>query len=39
MFDEYLKYLDGPYKQLRRIQEAGIIDWSVHTTVPRSPGS
>lgn len=40
MFDEYLKYLAGPYKQLMDEQKkAGIIlDWSVYAATPRSPG-
>lgn len=39
MFDEYMKYLAGPYKQLMEEQKkAGIIvDWSVYSTVPRGP--
>lgn len=39
MFDEYMKYLAGPYKQLMDEQKnAGIIlDWSVYAATPRSP--
>lgn len=39
MFDEYMKYVAGPYKQLMEEQKkAGIIvDWSVYVAVPRGP--
>ncbi len=39
MFDEYMKYVAGPYKQLMDEQKkAGIIvDWSVYTVVPQGP--
>jgi hypothetical protein len=39
MFDAYLKYLAGPYKQLMDEQKkAGIIlDWNVYQTNPRGP--
>jgi hypothetical protein len=39
MFDEYVKYLAGPYKQLMEEQKkAGIIvSWAVYSAVPRSP--
>jgi hypothetical protein len=39
MYDEYLKYLAGPYKQLMEEQKkAGIIvDWAVYAVMPRSP--
>lgn len=39
MFDEYLKYLAGPYKQLMEEQKkAGIIvDYAVYSAVPRTP--
>jgi hypothetical protein len=40
MFDEYLKYLAGPYKQwMEEQKKAGIIlDYAVYQTVPRGPG-
>ena len=39
MFDEYMKYLAGPYKQLMEEQKkAGIIlDYSVYLATPRGP--
>ena len=39
MFDEYLKYLAGPYKQLMEEQKkAGIIvDYAVYAVSPRGP--
>ena len=39
MFDEYMKYVAGPYKQLMDEQKkAGVIvDWSVYTVVPQGP--
>jgi hypothetical protein len=39
MFEEYMKYLAGPYKQLMEEQKkAGIIvDYAVYQVVPRSP--
>ena len=39
MFDEYLKYLAGPYKQLMEEQKkAGIIlAWNVYQANPRGP--
>jgi hypothetical protein len=39
MFDEYLKYLAGPYKQwMEEQKKAGIIlDYAVYQTVPRGP--
>lgn len=40
MFDEYMAYLAGPYKQLMdEQQKAGIIlGWAVYATSPRRPG-
>lgn len=40
MFDEYLKYLAGPYKQqMEELKKAGIIvDYSVYSATPRGPG-
>lgn len=39
MFDEYLKYLAGPYKQqMEELKKAGIIvDYSVYSANPRGP--
>ncbi len=39
MFDEYMKYLAGPYKQLMEEQKkAGIIlDYSFYSVTPRGP--
>ena len=39
MFEEYMKYLAGPYKQLMEgYKKAGIIvDYSVYTATPQSP--
>jgi len=39
MFEEYMKYVAGPYKQLMEEQKkAGIIlDWSVYTVTPQGP--
>jgi L-rhamnose mutarotase len=39
MFDEYMKYLAGPYKQsMEEQKKAGIIlDYSVYAATPRSP--
>ncbi len=39
MFDEYMKYVSGPYKQLMEEQKkAGIIvSWDVYSVVPRGP--
>ena len=39
MFDEYMKYLDGPYKKLMEEQKkAGVIvDYSVHQAFPHNP--
>jgi hypothetical protein len=39
MFDEYMKYVAGPYRQLMEEQKkAGIIlGWSVYSVVPQGP--
>ena len=39
MFDAYMAYLAGPYKQSMEAQKAAglILDYSVHTVAPRSP--
>src|SRR5262245_9278319 len=39
MFEEYMKYLAGPYKQLMdEYRKAGIIvDYSIYTATPQSP--
>jgi hypothetical protein len=39
MFDEYMKYLDGPYKKLMEEQKkAGVIlDYGVYQAFPRNP--
>ena len=39
MFDEYMKYLAGPYRQIMEEQKkAGIIvDYTFYATLPRSP--
>ena len=39
MFDEYMKYLAGPYKQIMEEQKkAGIIlGWTVYSVVPHGP--
>lgn len=39
MFEEYLKYLSGPYKQqMEELKKAGIIvDYSVYAATPRGP--
>ena len=39
MFDEYMKYVAGPYKQLMEEQKkAGIIlGWTVYSVVPQGP--
>jgi hypothetical protein len=39
MFDEYLRYLDGPYKQFMEEQKkaGNIIDYGVYQAYPRNP--
>lgn len=39
MFDAYMTYLAGPYKQSMEAQKAAglIVDYSVHTVAPRGP--
>jgi len=39
MFDEYMKYLAGPYKQMMEAQKAAgiILDYKVYSVTPRSP--
>lgn len=39
MFDEYMKYIAGPYKQLMNEQQkAGIIvSWAAYSVVPQGP--
>lgn len=39
MFDEYMKFLDGPYKRLMEDAKKGgtITDWSVYQAFPRNP--
>ncbi len=39
MFDEYVKFLDGPYKQLMEEQKkAGlVVDYGVYEATPRNP--
>jgi hypothetical protein len=39
MFDEYMKYIAGPYKQLMEEQKkAGVIvSWAVYSVVPQGP--
>jgi len=39
MFDEYLKWLDGPWKQAMDAQKAAgiIVDYAVYSATPRSP--
>jgi L-rhamnose mutarotase len=40
MFEEYMKYLAGPYKQsMEEQKKAGVIlDYSIYATVPRREG-
>jgi hypothetical protein len=39
MFDEYLKWLDGPWKQAMDAQKAAgiIVDYAVYSATPRNP--
>jgi hypothetical protein len=39
MFDEYMKYLDGPYKQLMEEQKkaGAIVDYGVYQAYPHNP--
>jgi hypothetical protein len=39
MFDEYMKYLAGPYKQLmdEQIKAGIVVSWNVYTVAPQGP--
>jgi hypothetical protein len=39
MFDEYLKYIAGPYKQMmdEQVKAGVIVDWKVYSVVPQGP--